>query len=153
MSFRRYLYRGVIAESSILSDTGGRVTFEYIENDTDQRRTRTMPGEDFLWLLLRHVLPKGFQRTRSYGFLHHRARRTLLLIQYVLRVAAQMPEAAERPVFRCPRCNAPMVPIAFIPPAIQLLTTTPWPRHPEPPTRLPETPPSAQPRPESVVTR
>lgn len=112
----RYLYRGVIAESAILSDSHGQVTFEYRKSKTDERRTRTMPGEDFLWLLLRHVLPKGFQRVRSYGFLHHRARRTFLLVQYVLRVAAALAEPATRPVFHCPRCNAPMVAVAFIPP-------------------------------------
>jgi hypothetical protein len=110
----RYLYRGVIAESAILSDTDAQVTFEYLESGTGQRRTRTMPGEDFLWLLLHHVLPKGFQRTRSYGFLHHKARRTLLLVQYALRVAAELSEPAQRPTVNCPRCNTTMVPVAFI---------------------------------------
>ncbi len=29
-----------------------------------------MSGADSLWLILQHVLPKGFRRARNFGFLH-----------------------------------------------------------------------------------
>ncbi|CAB1059357.1 Transposase, partial [Olavius sp. associated proteobacterium Delta 1] len=32
----------------------------YIESKTGNTRYRTVKGEDFLWLVLQHVLPKGF---------------------------------------------------------------------------------------------
>jgi len=112
----RYLYRGVIAEHNIISDADGQVTFQYVESRSRQRRTRALPGEQFLWLILQHVLPKGFQRVRSYGFLHHRARKTLLLVQYALRVAAELTQAPQRPTVSCPRCSTPMLPVAFIRP-------------------------------------
>ena len=66
----RYLYRGVIREKDILSCENGRVTFRYLHAKTGQYRTRTVNGEKFLYLLMLHVLPKGFQRARCYGFLH-----------------------------------------------------------------------------------
>ncbi|MEX2507832.1 MAG: transposase [Pseudohongiellaceae bacterium] len=41
---------------------GTHVTFRYTDGKTGERRTRTLPGEDFVWLLLQHALPKGFRR-------------------------------------------------------------------------------------------
>jgi hypothetical protein len=66
----RYLYRGVISENNIVANDDGRVTFKYIDSNTGQSQYRTLKGEDFLWLVLQHVLPKGFRRVRDYGFLH-----------------------------------------------------------------------------------
>jgi hypothetical protein len=56
----RYLYRGVIQEKDILSCESGQVTFRYREAKTQRMKTRTLPGVQFLWLILQHVLPKGF---------------------------------------------------------------------------------------------
>jgi len=65
----RYLYRGVISEKNILKDNGEQVTFGYTDGNTGAYRTRTVNGEDFLWLVFQHVLPKGFRRVRDIGFL------------------------------------------------------------------------------------
>ena len=64
----RYLYRGVISEKNITSNTQGWVTFKYTESKTGNICYRRLKGEDFLWLILQHVLPKGFRRLRDYGF-------------------------------------------------------------------------------------
>lgn len=103
----RYLYRGVISEKNILSDTGTKVTFRYRDNQK-QWRTRTLPGKDFLLLILQHVLPKGFRRARSYGFLHGNAKKILSLVQLILRVA--LPPQRQRPKaqIRCAQCRQPM---------------------------------------------
>ncbi|MBL0380041.1 MAG: transposase [Desulfofustis sp. PB-SRB1] len=66
----RYLYRGVIREQDILHYTDATVTYRYFHAKTKKYRTKTVAGEQFLALLMRHVLPKGFRRTRDYGFLH-----------------------------------------------------------------------------------
>lgn len=58
-----YLYRGVIQEKEILSCMNGQVTYRYQNSKTQRTQTRTLPGADFLRLLLRHVLPKGLRRT------------------------------------------------------------------------------------------
>jgi len=104
----RYLYRGVIGESNIISNQNGNVTFKYIESHTGKTCCRTLKGEDFLWLVLQHVLPKGFRRARDYGFLHGNAKRLLHLVQLVLRVLIQDASRRLRPFFKCPICQAPM---------------------------------------------
>jgi hypothetical protein len=113
----RYLYRGVIAEKNILACRDGHVTFRYVDSATGQTCTRTLKGEDFLWLVLQHVLPKGFRRVRDYGFLHGNAKRLLCLVQLVLRVMLKPVPKHPRPVFKCPRCQAVMEITAFRRPA------------------------------------
>jgi hypothetical protein len=113
----RYLYRGVIAEKNIVACQDGEVTFSYIDSDTGQKCARTLKGEDFLWLLLQHVLPRGFRRVRDYGFLHGNAKRLLFLVQLILRVLIEPNPLRPRPVFKCPRCKAVMAITAFRRPA------------------------------------
>lgn len=38
----------MISEKNILQDDGERVTFGYIEGDSGDYKTRTVPGEEFL---------------------------------------------------------------------------------------------------------
>lgn len=113
----RYLYRGVISEKAILADQDGRVTFRYTESRTGQTQTRTLKGEDFLWLVLQHVLPRGFRRVRDYGFLHGNAKQTLTLVQWVLRMVIALRVLRPRPVFRCPKCQSPMCIVALVRPS------------------------------------
>ena len=113
----RYLYRGVISENNIVSNQNGNVTFKYVESRTGKTRYLTLKGEDFLWLVLQHVLPKSFRRVRDYGFLHGNAKRLLSLVQMVLHVLIEACAPRSRPVFKCPKCQAPMKIIAFKRPA------------------------------------
>jgi hypothetical protein len=109
----RYLYRGVISEKNIVSNQNGRVTFKYIESKTGNTRYRTLDGEDFLKLILQHVLPKGFRRVRDYGFLHGNAKKLLFLVQLILHVVIKGIKLRPRPVFKCPCCNSPMAIVGF----------------------------------------
>lgn len=104
----RYLYRGVIGEKSIIGNEDGKVTFQYQDSDTKLMETRTLPGEDFLMLVLQHVLPKGFRRAREYGFLHGNASKTLKLLQLILHAEVPFEEEPGRPVFKCPKCGRKM---------------------------------------------
>jgi hypothetical protein len=113
----RYLYRGVIPENNIVSNQDGNVTFKYVQSRTGKTRYRTVKGEDFLWLVLQHVLPKSFRRVRDYGFLHGNAKKLLSLVQMVLHVLIKACAPRPRPVFKCPKCQAPMKIIAFKRPA------------------------------------
>lgn len=105
----RYLYRGVLSNRNLVSDDGQQVTFQYTDSDTNTVQTRTLPGEDFLLLLLQHVLPTGFRRVRDYGFLHGNAKALLKIIQWVLRVNRPTIEPVKRACFRCPYCQQSMV--------------------------------------------
>jgi len=113
----RYLYRGVIGENDIVSNQDGNVTFKYVQSRTGKTRYRTLKGEDFLWLVLQHVLPKSLRRVRDYGFLHGNAKKLLSLVQMVLHVLIQACAPRPRPAFKCPNCLAPMKIIAFSRPA------------------------------------
>ena len=98
----RYLYRGVIAEKNILSCQDGEVSFRYTDN-RGATQVRTLPGAQFLWLLLQHVLPKGFRRTRDYGFLHGNAKRWIQRLHLLLRI--WVPEPKEKPPLCCRHCG------------------------------------------------
>ncbi len=76
----RYLYRGMIQEKDIVTCKEGRVTFRYQNSKTKKRAYRTVSGAKFLWLVLQHVLPKGFRRARNFGFLHPNSKRLILLL-------------------------------------------------------------------------
>ena len=112
----RYLYRGVLSERNIVADRDGQVTFSYTDSATGATRHRTLAGEDFLWLLLQHVLPKGLRRVRDYGFLHGNAKRTLSRVQLALHVVIAAGAPRPRPQFLCPHCEAAMHIAAFLGP-------------------------------------
>ena len=118
----RYLYRGVILENNIVCNRDGNVTFKYVESRTGKTSYRILKGEDFLWLVLQHVLPKGFRRVREYGFLHGNAKKLLSLVQMVLQVLIEACTPRPRPVFKCPKCKAPMRILAFRRPACIRMT-------------------------------
>lgn len=82
----KYLYRGVIQEKDILKCQDGMVTFRYLHSKTKEYQTRTVTGEHFLYLLMLHVLPRGFRRIRCYGFLHPCSKKLIRILQIVLRV-------------------------------------------------------------------
>lgn len=107
----RYLYRGVIQEADILRcDDQGRVTFQYRHAKTGKLAQRTLPGADFLWHVLQHVLPRGFRRSRNFGFLHPNSAGAIRLLQVLhLRVPpnSQTKAMPERPAWRC-ACGQPM---------------------------------------------
>lgn len=106
----RYLYRGVIQEEDIVACQNGQVRYRWRDAKTGKSATRSLPGADFLWLLLQHVLPRGLQRARNFGFLHHNSRRTLRLLQLTQGLPAALPPPPPpptRPVWRC-ACGQPM---------------------------------------------
>jgi len=70
----RYLYRGVLPDNDIIDITSTTVTFKYKDSQTKTIKHRALPTLEFLWLILQHVLPKGLQRVRDYGFLRGNAK-------------------------------------------------------------------------------
>jgi len=107
----RYLYRGVIREKDILACRDGQVTFRYRDAKSGKLESRVVSGADFLWLVLQHVLPKGFRRARNFGFLHPNCKRLIALLQLLLKFAPAPVGTwvkARAPVL-CPCCGAAMV--------------------------------------------
>jgi len=106
----RYLYKGVIQEKDIIACKEGLVTFRYQDSKTKKMLARTLPGAQFLWLILQHVLPKGFRRTRNFGFLHANSKKLLALLQELLRLnpIKILVGRSLRPTIKCPCCGGAM---------------------------------------------
>ena len=106
----RYLYRGVIREQDIVTVTATHVSFRYRDAKSGKQMLRTVSGAEFLWLVLQHVLPKGFRRARNFGFLHPNCKRLIALLQVLLRFVPMLATACvkPRPTMACPCCGSPM---------------------------------------------
>lgn len=113
----RYLYRGVLPEKDILSDRDGLITFR-IRDNSGAVLIQSLPGAEFLWMLLRHVLPRRFRRARDYGLLHGNSQKLLQVVQLLLRVVLPDPwqsqpwQSRPKPPIRCPHCGGVMAIIA-----------------------------------------
>lgn len=103
-----YTHRVAISSGRLLACDDHTVTFQYKDyRHGGVTRSQRLGGEVFLGRFLQHVVPKGFRRIRSYGFLANAAgREALQKIQAawlamrraclaVLSVYAQALEAAE----------------------------------------------------------
>ncbi len=104
-------FRSVLSENNILSWHTDVVTFQYKNSTTKQFEKITESAVKFLWRILQHVLPRGFQRTRSYGFLHGNAKHLLQRLQLILKVKlSPLPEQKKHiPWTRhCPECDGIM---------------------------------------------
>ncbi len=114
-------YWASFQERDILHCADGQVTFRYRDSKSGKNTTRTCSGAHFLWLVLQHVLPRGFRRSRNFGLLHpncrHRQRLALLRMGLRSCPASMQPSAppstqpplSERPKLQCHCCGSAMV--------------------------------------------
>jgi hypothetical protein len=106
----RYVQRTALSEHSLIAIDDQSVTFRYRDSRDGQRKTMTLPGEEFLRRLLQHVLPKGFHRVRAFGLLHPEHRSALCQLQLLL-APRRAPAVDDVPVAvartrKCPTCGA-----------------------------------------------
>jgi len=105
-----YVYRTALGRQRIVKDEAGQITYTYRESESGATKRATVTAEEFLRRFLQHVLPKGFQRVRYFGWLSAAAKARWRRIQTLLDwKPAELPPAEPRPVPRCPRCQQPMV--------------------------------------------
>jgi len=83
----RYTHRVAIANRRLLALEDGRVTFRWKDSAHGNRqRLMTLDALEFIRRFLLHVLPRGFQRIRHYGFLANSVRQgKLALCRQLLR--------------------------------------------------------------------
>jgi hypothetical protein len=95
----RYTHRVAISNHRLLGQKDGRVTFRYKDYARGgKRRAMGLTAVEFLRRSLQHVLPAGFVRVRSYGFLANRDRRErLAACRELLGAAAPAAAPAEAP--------------------------------------------------------
>jgi len=113
----RYTYRVAISNDRLESLIDGQITFRYKAYAHGHRwRRMTLTANEFLRRFMQHVLPRGFVRIRSFGFLANRVRdEQLALCRKLLNVGAPAAAAAtgeqvllsvaEDDALRCPRCR------------------------------------------------
>lgn len=110
----RYTHRVAISNHRLVSFTDGRVTFRWRDSaHGNQQKLITLSTDEFLRRFLLHLLPKGFVRIRSFGFLANRRRGSLLPLCFQLLGAPRQSQAdqnssASTDLWRCPRCAGPM---------------------------------------------
>ena len=111
-----YVYRTALGSQRILQDEAGQVTFKYKDSEQGQWHTLTLSAMEFIRRFLQHVLPRGFQRVRYYGWLSAAAttrwERILALLDWKPPQALP-PVPLSLPL--CPKCHQPMARIGFLP--------------------------------------
>jgi hypothetical protein len=122
-----YVYRVAISNRRLLKcepgpDGLGRVTFTYRHSGSRRYRAMTVTATEFLRRFLQHVLPRGFQKVRHFGFAHprHRTDREWLKMLvtvtlndvYVLLVAAKPVPVPQHPT--CPHCGGELTCVGFV---------------------------------------
>lgn len=70
----RYTHRIAITNTRVQSVTADKVSFLARDYKTGTSHVTTIDNTEFIRRLLMHVLPKGFQKIRYYGFLNNRFR-------------------------------------------------------------------------------
>jgi putative transposase len=71
----RYTHRVAISNDRLIGIDDGKVRFRWKDYRNGNRpKTMALTANEFIRRFLLHVLPKGFQRIRYYGFLGNRCR-------------------------------------------------------------------------------
>ncbi len=109
-----YLCQPPLREHQIERDEAAGVTFRYRDNGGEVKRA-TVSGMEFVRRLLQHVLPKGFQRVRHYGWQGAAAQRKRERIAALLDWRAPVVvKPAPIPPPQCPGCGQVMVLIGSV---------------------------------------
>jgi hypothetical protein len=112
----RYTHRIAISNRRILGVENGQVRFRWKDyRRGGQSRVMTLEAGEFVRRFLLHVLPKGFQRIRQYGFLANRAKAEKLALcrrllaegggESVRVNGANQSETPESSLPQCPICR------------------------------------------------
>ena len=119
-----YVFRVAIGDHRIRSCEDGRVTFTWRRTGSRRPRSMTLGADEFLRRFLQHVLPRGFQKVRYYGFASSNARPSLEAIRWLATLhagerfvlGAEQATAAARAgsEIHCGECGGRMCVVAFV---------------------------------------
>jgi hypothetical protein len=108
----RYTHRVAISNHRLVAFDGERVSFQWKDYaHGSAQKIMTLAATEFLHRFFLHVLPKGFVRIRSFGFLANRFRTQALALCRQLLAVSPPAATADRELtasWHCPHCGAPM---------------------------------------------
>jgi hypothetical protein len=105
----RYIFRTAISSARLLWQDDHQVGFRYTDSKTGQVCQCVLNALEFLRRFLQHVLPKGFHRVRSYGWLGGAARAGYERVCALLDALAAVPRKVAHPLrILCQHCRCPM---------------------------------------------
>jgi hypothetical protein len=113
-----YVFRVAISNRNILALKDGHVTFRYRNAKAKTMDAATVSAEQFIRRFLHHVLPRNFQKVRTYGLLHPKQRDSLAHVKELLH-RKNLENAESTPLstrhipnhhtpFLCPSCACEM---------------------------------------------
>jgi hypothetical protein len=118
-----YVFRVAISDQRIRSCDDAQVTFTWRRSGSRRMRSMALEPHEFLRRLLQHVLPRGFQKVRHYGFLSPNARHSLEKVRWLATLharetfvleATRTPVRAPCPLLRCADCGGGMRVVRFM---------------------------------------
>lgn len=114
----RYTHKVAITHHRVISIDGNTITFRYKDyRDGDKQKVMTLSQLEFVRRFEKHILPKGFVKIRSYGFLkHYNKTARLNQLRKNMKLPAAPPKVAlpvrlrileryGKDIARCPRCE------------------------------------------------
>ena len=114
----RYVNSGPFSPKRMIGyDKTGHLLLKWTCSDTGITKVMRLSPHEFIRRWLLHVLPKGFQRCRHYGYLSGAAKKTRLKVRLLLGEFAE-PAPAEpeaESALRCPHCDGELIYISKIP--------------------------------------
>lgn len=121
----RYCGRVPISENRIINYDKENVTFSYIDHNDDSYHEITIKAEQFIMILLRHLLPSQYKIIRYYGFYrkkHAIHDKMILMIKKhlksfrksLLKFRASISLNFDRDPYCCPRCDTKMDFVLYI---------------------------------------
>ena len=111
-----YVHRTALGPDRIVCSDEHSVGFRYRDGQDRKSKVLRLPAQEFLRRFLQHVLPRGFQRVRHFGWLSAAAKvkwqRILALLDWKTPALNPLPP---RPIPLCPLCQQPMLCIGRLP--------------------------------------
>ena len=101
-----YVYHTALGSQCLLKDADGQITFKYKGSDDGQWHALSVSAPEFIRRFLQHVLPRGFQRVRYYGWLSAAATARWQRILSLLDWKAPTRQVLSAPPRLCRDCGA-----------------------------------------------
>jgi len=98
----RYVFKTATSNRLVQRLPGGKVRWSYRESNTGSHRAMDLEPLDFVSRFLQHILPRGFARVRTFGWLHPAAKVRANRVRALLREKPLL-TAAEHQAWNLPR--------------------------------------------------